>query len=1787
MEILKGLLLGILAYCFLPSVEAQPNIPPSYTINLQVAVANNGNGTQNVVYTLDRLPINSFSTVLYLYRVGSTGTWNTATVNGGTNPTTCTMPLGTYQYAEQFYYADGTNSIIIANTPAFANNANYVRTWIATAPEQSPTNLITRPVTDVKQTTEYFDGLGRPMQTVSKQMSPAGNDLVSTITYDQLGRETYNYLPFVSNTISNGTDLKNDGNFKSDPYQQQAAFYSDNNPVSPIKGQGETYYYSQSDFEPSPINRITKTFASGNNWVGSRGTANEKYTRQQYLSNNANDNVIMWSVGSAPAPTNGVNLQVSILNNGNGTQTVTYTWNPLSNVGTVLLLYSPLGSNPTWTDASAGGSVSPRSATIPTGNYQYAIQLYYTDGTPTQIIQVTNTLQASVVDNGNGSQTVTYTWGTFSNVGTVLLLYSPLGDSPTWTDASAGGAVSPRSVTIPTGNYQYAIQLYYTDGTPTQILQIPNSTVATYTAGSYYPSGELFKYITTDEQGKQVVEFKDLDGKVILKKVQLGATVTDGYTGWLCTYYIYDDFGLLRLVMPPLATNAYLAGNAISTFQDNLCFRYEYDSHHRMTIRKEPGAGEVRMVYDARNRVVLTQDANLRAGNSTNPPNQWIFTKYDALNRPVMTGSYTDNTNTSQAAMQLFVNGQVMGVYETYTPGAFPQYTLTNSFPSSTASNVLTVNYYDDYKWVASTGTTLTSTFDATSNSSFLAASNSFPYPQALTQYPVSKSLPTGSVTKVLSSSNQYLYSVNFFDNKDRIIQTQSSNITTGIDETTNQYSFDGRILISLTKNNKQGTTNPQTNTIVSQMSYDAVGRLTGITKSITGLAGTVTKSLVSNTYNEIGQIQTKTLGPVSGQNNGPVDNLTYDYNVRGWLLGINRNYINSASTIAITNAIPAPGNYFGEELAYDKLNSLSGMTFAAAQFNGNIAGTVWKSTGDAINRKYDFIYDNANRLTAANFSQITTDNALALDFSANNLQYDANGNILYMNQKGYKLGSPTSLIDELKYNYFPNNNQLQNVVDQVNFPQTILGDFRSSQTYMNTLGGTKNDAAKDYAYDNNGNLTKDLNKDIGTISSDGITYNYLNLPEQITFANNKGTIQYTYDASGNKLQKITTENNGTINYNGTTYSNVAITTTTTYMKGFVYQSISYTNNTTLNASPLAHGDIFQFAGDEEGRIRGLYYNTSNSNTITGYAFDYFLKDHLGNTRMVLTDEPPALTDLPYKATMEPANAVAEGKLFTNIANHTKPGNFDNDNTNQWVAFTNCATKKTGPSLVLKVMAGDQLTISTYAYYEPASGNNYNASPLVPATDLLINLLNGITMTGGSHSTFTDLQNNSSVFNSASQTFLNQRNPANVNVPKAYLNYFFLDDQFQYAGGYAIPITSASSTSAKQLVSLAQGNPLITVPKNGWVYIYVSNESNYNVYFDDLLVTFKRGPILEDNTYYPFGLTMAGISDKALKFNYSENKYRFGGKELQNNEFSDGTGLEEYDFGARMQDPQLGVWHNIDLMADKSESFSPYIYTLDNPIKFIDPNGMDTYLSGEAAQNAFSQLQQSLNQRNYGILTDISSNFLDQIAQNELESHGGESDENFTIKGVYPVYETITPSIYGHIRYAQNVQGYSNVLIRAFPGENKRINRPLALRGWSTNNRVLGYSVDEYPVASSIEGGYDLELNRPVSTALVPVGEQEIQRRQLSALYTAINVGDRFLVLPLSNKSYTNPYGYPYFKVSPDGSWEPGGKIIYAPISTTPQAKPAPISKPIPVWPVITEGVQSALEYLLEGAVVL
>ncbi|MEO8960874.1 MAG: hypothetical protein ABI325_03270, partial [Ginsengibacter sp.] len=464
---------------------------------------------------------------------------------------------------------------------------------------------------------------------------------------------------------------------------------------------------------------------------------------------------------------------------------------------------------------------------------------------------------------------------------------------------------------------------------------------------------------------------------------------------------------------------------------------------------------------------------------------------------------------------------------------------------------------------------------------------------------------------------------------------------------------------------------------------------------------------------------------------------------------------------------------------------------------------------------------------------------------------YDENGNIIKMFQKGI-LGVVGGTVDNLTYRYFSSSNKLSDVSEATPVDNK-LGDFTDNHSGSN-----------DYGYDVNGNLITDLNKRLnGTTGTDltsggAITYNFLNLPSVIAVKNvngsSKGTITYIYDAAGNKLEKRTNE------------TALSKQTITTYLGGFVYEN-----------------NVLQFFGHEEGRVRWTLVNGMNA-----FVYDYFIKDHLGNVRMVLTEEQKK--DMYPAATMETAQAATEELLYANLnaTRDNKPKGYPNDsytNPNNKVTKTNGTVNKIGPSIILKVMAGDQFNIRVSSWYKKNGANPVNPKSIT--SDLVANLINSLTGVGGPvHGAITSMQlQNNGVISATATSFLNTQPAPGTTKPKAYLNWILLDEQFKLVSG---------SSSAEQVgndqefkVHVKSNLP---VTKNGYLYVYVSNETpNVDVFFDNLQVTHIHGALLEETHYYPFGLTMAGISLKAV--GTLENKYKFGGKELQANEFSDNSGI--------------------------------------------------------------------------------------------------------------------------------------------------------------------------------------------------------------------------------------------------------------------------------------------------------
>jgi len=117
-----------------------------------------------------------------------------------------------------------------------------------------------------------------------------------------------------------------------------------------------------------------------------------------------------------------------------------------------------------------------------------------------------------------------------------------------------------------------------------------------------------------------------------------------------------------------------------------------------------------------------------------------------------------------------------------------------------------------------------------------------------------------------------------------------------------------------------------------------------------------------------------------------------------------------------------------------------------------------------------------------------------------------------------------------------------------------------------------------------------------------------------------------------------------------------------------------------------------------------------------------------------------------------------------------------------------------------------------------------------------------------------------------------------------------------------------------------------------------------------------QGSIQEENTYYPFGMLNTGLSNSGVTDPI--NNYKYNGKELQTD-----LDLQWLDYGARFYDPVIGRWHSVDLLAEKYRRWSPNTYCYDNPMRFIDPDGMDPILDG------------AYNNQKYGVMVVLPKTF--------------------------------------------------------------------------------------------------------------------------------------------------------------------------------------------------------------------
>ena len=346
--------------------------------------------------------------------------------------------------------------------------------------------------------------------------------------------------------------------------------------------------------------------------------------------------------------------------------------------------------------------------------------------------------------------------------------------------------------------------------------------------------------------------------------------------------------------------------------------------------------------------------------------------------------------------------------------------------------------------------------------------------------------------------------------------------------------------------------------------------------------------------------------------------------------------------------------------------------------------------------------------------------------------------------------------------------------------------------------------------------------------------------------------------------------------------------------------------------------------------------NRVNSN----WVYDYFLKDHLGNIRVVLSSDSTTNSVTYPPATMEAATATTEESLYANLpaTREVKPSGFDSNILNIKVARLNAleSARRVGPSIMLKVNSGDKLSLMVKSYFL-SNNADYSRYTITQAlVDMLVGgLVNPVGLTGGTMTSALEAANTQAFGNPANYTAtMSAISPSTYTTsadgrPKAYMVWQLFDSEFNLvkssSGMLRVPNTANITQTLSQLN--------IQMVRGGYFYAYLTNESPMNVYFDDFQVVHTKGPVLEENHYYPFGMLNAQLSTQPIS--KPKNFYKYNGKELQKE-----LNLEWLDYGARFYDAVLGRWHSVDPLAEKMRRWSSYNYCMDNPIRFIDPDGM-------------------------------------------------------------------------------------------------------------------------------------------------------------------------------------------------------------------------------------------------------
>lgn len=484
-----------------------------------------------------------------------------------------------------------------------------------------------------------------------------------------------------------------------------------------------------------------------------------------------------------------------------------------------------------------------------------------------------------------------------------------------------------------------------------------------------WPAESLSVKEVTGTQGDVMLEYSDVQGNLVAKESRL----TNGKR--LFTHEIRDLQGRLRYVIPPLQDSLFTNGTKSLSDLLKYCYYTEYDEYGRVYKQYNPGGGYVLNLYDKRGRLVFVQDEKQRENG------KWSFTKYDELDRPVISGVCTGTETGHKAGLQSqTVFGEQRGtVLHGYTNQTYPTSVSTN--------DCYIITYYDDYNWSGQTAVAYSSAdaIGETRSNDVLG-------------------LVTGTKNKVLGiTTNQWLVSAEYYDKKYRSIQSVSQLYPSGTEITSNAHDFVGQV----TRVKVKQTIGSSVAEYNKYFTYDQRGRVLKIEQQITGDNTNGRVTLVENVYDELGRVSSCKL------HNGK-EIQSHEYNVNGSVASVSS---------------PA----FSYTLNYDQVN----VTGASARYDGNINAMTWKN-GNGTEKAYVYSYDPLGQLESASYKEKSGSSwsSTSGKYNVSGLTYDLNGNMKSIRRNN----SNGSVLHAINYTYGTTNNG--NAISQITLNNTSSGTY-------------------------------------------------------------------------------------------------------------------------------------------------------------------------------------------------------------------------------------------------------------------------------------------------------------------------------------------------------------------------------------------------------------------------------------------------------------------------------------------------------------------------------------------------------------------------------------------------------------------------------------------------------------------------------------------------------------------------------------------------------------------------